>query len=91
MDSTASLDRESYLKIAKLTAIIRLSEGLDLSHRGKCSKLKIVNEEDELLLTIETNADMTLENFSVAYFTIFARISRSTWDNPIISVAIIIL
>ena len=61
LDSTASLDRESYLKIAKLTAIIRLSEGLDLSHRGKCSKLKIVNEEDELLLTIETNADMTLE------------------------------
>ena len=61
MDSNASLDRESYLKIAKLTAIIRLSEGLDLSHKGKCDKLKIANENDVLVLTVETNADMTLE------------------------------
>ncbi|MDE6363907.1 MAG: exopolyphosphatase [Lachnospiraceae bacterium] len=61
LDSNASLDRESYLKIAKLTAIIRLSEGLDLSHKGKCDKLKIANENDVLVLTVETNADMTLE------------------------------
>jgi len=32
MDDNASLDREAYLKIAKLTAIIRLSDGLDLSN-----------------------------------------------------------
>ena len=61
MDDNASLDREAYLKIAKLTAIIRLSDGLDLSNRGKCSKLKVVNKNDELVLTVETNADMTLE------------------------------
>ena len=61
LDSNAALDRESYLRIAKLTAIIRLSEGLDLSHKGKCDKLKIANENDELVLTVETNADMTLE------------------------------
>lgn len=61
LDSNASLDRESYLKIAKLTAIIRLSEGLDLSHKGKCDKLKIEKENDALVLTVETNADMTLE------------------------------
>lgn len=56
-----TLDRESYLKIAKLTAIIRLAEGLDLSHKGKCDKLKIANGNDEMALTVETNADMTLE------------------------------
>ncbi len=61
MDDNASLHREAYLKIAKLTAIIRLSDGLDLSNRGKCSKLKVVNKNDELVLTVETNADMTLE------------------------------
>ncbi len=61
MDDNASLDREAYLKIAKLTAIIRLSDGMDLSNRGKCSKLKAVNKNDELVLTVETNADMTLE------------------------------
>ncbi|MBO5031486.1 MAG: exopolyphosphatase [Lachnospiraceae bacterium] len=56
-----TLDRESYLRIAKLTAIIRLSEGLDLSHKGKCDKLKIVNDNDEMVLMVESNADMTLE------------------------------
>lgn len=56
-----TLDRESYLKIAKLTAIIRLAEGLDLSHRGKCDKLKVEINSDEMTLTVETNADMTLE------------------------------
>ena len=61
LDSNAALDRDSYLRIAKLTAIIRLSEGLDLSHKGKCDKLKIANENDTLVLTVETNADMTLE------------------------------
>ena len=52
MDDNASLDREAYLKIAKLTAIIRLSDGMEL---------KAVNKNDELVLTVETNADMTLE------------------------------
>lgn len=61
LDSNASLDRESYLRIAKLTAIMRLSESLDLSHRGKCDKLKVENNNDELVLMVETNADMTLE------------------------------
>lgn len=56
-----TIDRESYLKIAKLTAIIRLAEGLDLSHRGKCDKLKVEINSDEMTLTVETNADMTLE------------------------------
>jgi exopolyphosphatase/guanosine-5'-triphosphate,3'-diphosphate pyrophosphatase len=56
-----TLDKEAYLKIAKLTAIIRLSEVLDFSHKGKIDKLKVVNEGDEMLLIMETNADMTLE------------------------------
>lgn len=58
---TVSPDRDAYLKIAKLTAILRLSEGLDLSHKGKCEKLKVVNDGDQLILHVETNADMTLE------------------------------
>jgi exopolyphosphatase/guanosine-5'-triphosphate,3'-diphosphate pyrophosphatase len=56
-----TLDKQSYLKIAKLTAIIRLSEVLDFSHRGKIGKLKVVTENDEVFLVMETNADMTLE------------------------------
>ncbi len=55
------LDKTSYLRIAKLTAIIRLAEGLDLSHKGKFDNLNVSIESDTLILHIETNADMTLE------------------------------
>jgi exopolyphosphatase/guanosine-5'-triphosphate,3'-diphosphate pyrophosphatase len=56
-----NFDRDSYLRIAKLTAIIRLSEVLDFAHSGKIKKLKVVNENDEMFLIMETNANMSLE------------------------------
>lgn len=56
-----TLDRESYLKIAKLTAIMRLAQGLDISHRGKCNKLKVSDKGNTMILTVETDEDMTLE------------------------------
>lgn len=56
-----TLDRESFLKIAKLTAIIRLADGLDISHREKCNSVKAVLKEDAIVITVESNADMTLE------------------------------
>lgn len=55
------LDQEAYLKIAKLTAILRLAEGLDLSHKGKCKDVKIVLHEDVMNITVASNTDMTLE------------------------------
>ena len=56
-----TLDREAYLKIAKLTAILRLAEGIDISHKGKCDKIKLANKGENMVITVETNADMTLE------------------------------
>lgn len=56
-----TLDKESYLKIAKLTAILRLVNGLDLSHKGKFETIKAALKDDSLIITIETNEDMTLE------------------------------
>lgn len=56
-----TLTRESYLKIAKLTAILRLAEGLDISHREKCEQISISFKDDAMIITVETNADMTLE------------------------------
>ena len=56
-----TLDLDSYLRIAKLTAIIKLAEGLVLSHKGKFDKIKIANDDNVMVLTVETNADMTLE------------------------------
>lgn len=58
---STTLTQESYLRIAKLTAILRVAEGLDVSHKEKCDKVKISLKEDELTITVETNADMTLE------------------------------
>lgn len=60
-DTLEAMDINSYLRIAKLTAIIRLAQGLDLSHKGKCEHMKITNDDNKMILTVETNADMTLE------------------------------
>ena len=56
-----ALGVESYLRIAKLTAIIRLAQGLDLSHKGKSENMLITWDDNKLILSVETNADMTLE------------------------------
>ena len=61
LGKVTTLDKDSYLKIAKLTAIMRLAEGLDISHKGKCDKVKVSDKGDAIVLTVETNADMTLE------------------------------
>lgn len=55
------LDRESYLTVTKLTAILKLANALDRSHRQKFKNIKAVLKENELILTVETTADITLE------------------------------
>lgn len=55
------LDKETYLKVAKLTAILRLSGGLDRSHKQKMKGIKAVLKENQLLLMIDTAEDITLE------------------------------
>lgn len=58
---TTGLDKESYLKVAKLTAILRLANGLDHSHKQKLKGLKAHLQENELILQVETQEDITLE------------------------------
>ncbi len=58
---SGSLDRESYLTVAKLTAILRLANGLDRSHKQKLKGLKAALKENQLCLTVDTQADITLE------------------------------
>lgn len=59
--SLNTLDNESYLKIAKLIAILRLANGLDRSHKQKFKDMKISLREEELVITVNTNEDITLE------------------------------
>ena len=56
-----TLDKESYLKIAKLTAMLRLANALNISHKQKFEHVKVAWKDDSVTITVETNADMTLE------------------------------
>lgn len=61
LGKNASLDRNAYLTMAKLTAILRVANGLDISHKQKFKDVKAVLKEKELLLTVDTQEDITLE------------------------------
>lgn len=61
MERQQMIDKKSYLKIAKLTAILRLANGLDRSHKQKFRNVKISLKEDELIMTVDTTEDITLE------------------------------
>lgn len=53
--------RDAYMIVAKLTAILRLASGMDRSHKQKLSGLKGTLKDNQLLLTIDTQEDITLE------------------------------
>lgn len=61
LSKSTILDRESYLIIAKLTAIIRVANALDKSHKQKFQDIKVTLKEDALLLTVDNSMDITLE------------------------------
>ena len=56
-----NLDKEAYLKIAKLTAILRIANGLDRSHKQKFRDVKAALKDEQLIITIDTSVDITLE------------------------------
>lgn len=58
-DST--IDKEAYLTIAKLTAILKIANGLDRSHKEKFRNIKTSLRGEELLIFADTNVDITLE------------------------------
>lgn len=55
------IDEESYLKIAKLVAILRIANALDRSHRQKIKEMKAMLKGSMLQLVIDTQEDITLE------------------------------
>lgn len=56
-----NMSRESFLVVAKLTAILRLANSLDRSHKQKFDGLKAQLKDNQLVLTIDTQEDITLE------------------------------
>ena len=57
----AAIDMEDHMRIAKLTAILRLANGLDRSHRMKFADAKVSVKGSELIITAVTDEDIALE------------------------------
>ncbi|MDD6202266.1 MAG: exopolyphosphatase, partial [Lachnospiraceae bacterium] len=55
------IDNETYMRITKLTAILRVANGLDRSHKQKFKNITTTIREHEFLVTVYTNDDITLE------------------------------
>ena len=55
------LDHDSYLKVAKISAILRVANAMDRSHKQKFKNVKAAIKGKELVITIETDDDITLE------------------------------
>ena len=58
---TAALDRKNYIRMLKLTAILRIANGMDRSHKQKIKKISVSLKEKELLIRADTIYDITLE------------------------------
>ena len=55
------LDKNSYITIAKLTAILRVANSLDRSHKQKMKEIKATVDGRELLLKVDTPQTFLLE------------------------------
>ena len=57
----AGIDRESYIKIAKMTAILRLANAMDRSHCQKVKGIKTVLKDRALQMVMDSSQDISLE------------------------------
>ena len=59
----AKIDHDAYLIIAKLTAILRVANGLDRTHRQKFRDVHVTlkENENELVINVDTMNDITVE------------------------------
>ncbi len=58
---SGTIDRDAYLTIAKLPAILKIANGLDRSHKQKFKDVRAVLKERELIITVDDSVDITLE------------------------------
>lgn len=61
LSKSSSLDKEAYLVMAKLTAILRIANGLDRSQKQKFKDAKITLKDRELIFRVDVQDDITLE------------------------------
>lgn len=66
------IDQQSYMIVAKLSAILRVANALDQSHKQKFNHIRISVKGKELVITVESFDDISLEqalfDSKTAYF-----------------------
>ena len=60
-EEATDLSRAAYLTLTKLSAILRLANALDRTHRGKFDDLRVTVRDEKLMLNVKTGVDLTLE------------------------------
>ena len=55
------IDKDAYLVVAKLTAILRVANGLDKTHKQKFKDIKTTIHENELWIQVDTAENIALE------------------------------
>ena len=60
-DLNSAFWREEYLRISRLSAILRLANALDRGHKQKYKDISIARKGKELFITVEADRDITLE------------------------------
>lgn len=58
---SSSLNKEQYLTVAKLTAMLRLANAMDRSHLQKVENIKAALKDSSLVLSVQTKQDYILE------------------------------
>ena len=58
---TCALDKEQYIKVCKLAAILRISNAMDRSHKQKIREIRVSLKDTKMILTVDTLEDITLE------------------------------
>ena len=56
-----TIAKKDYLTIAKLTAILKIANGLDRSHKQKFKNIKTTFKDEQLIITVDASIDITLE------------------------------
>ncbi len=57
----SSLNRDQYIKVCKLAAILRISNAMDRSHKQKIQEIRVTLKDTKMILTVDTLEDITLE------------------------------
>ena len=60
-EMSSRLGKKEYLTVAKLTAMLRIVNAMDRSHKQKFQNVRVALKDGEMVITVTTDEDITLE------------------------------